>query len=231
MKKLLLFISMGIITIIFVLGINGLTYSQSKIKQENINNNLVTKEENENQNNWETEIQTFSINNLKEADTKTRKIIQEIVNRDMYSEPNFSNLSCKMVNKIDQEWLLISNNKFGLSPQYKIWQSIIKVEKNPEKQVILLGNKLGWTRKKPLTEEEYISPDWLYSDELNYTVNAPLGHLPWVGIDAEIIRQMSVDAGPGCGSCTIDAIYLQNDRFYRYIPALYKRFAQCLKTK
>jgi uncharacterized protein len=205
-KNLLLFLTILTLTLVVILGVNKLSYSKS------ISESLTP---------------FINVNNLQESDEKTRNFIREIVNPDMYSEPNFSALSCQDLKDIDKEWLLISKNKFGFTPQYKIWKQIKKIEKNPEKQVKMLGDKLGWTRKKPLTEEEYISPDWLYSDELNYSLKAPVGHLPWVGINGEIIRQMIVDSGPGCGSCTIDAMNLQNDRFYRYIPPLFKRFEQC----
>ncbi len=205
-KNIVLFLTISTLTLLLILGINKLSYSQSVA---------------------ETLAPFINVNYLRESDQKTRDYIQEIVNPDMYSDPNFAALSCQDLKDIDKEWLLISHDKFGFTPQYNIWKEIKKVEKKPEKQVKMLGDRLNWTRKQPLTEEEYISPDWLYSDELNYSLKASVGHLPWVGINGEIIRQMIVDSGPGCGSCTIDAMNLQNDRFYRYIPALFKRFEQC----
>jgi hypothetical protein len=222
-RRIFIFLIISLLGLLVVLGFNQFTYSTSIVAQEYEDNE--TKSE-VSELTVEEIIKTFSVNNLEEADRKTREIIQ--ANQDFYSGPGFDLLSCQLIKKIDQEWLLITNNRFGFSPQYKIWQKIKKIEKDPDKQVKMLGDRLGWTRKQPLTEPEFISPDWLYGDELNYSLQAPRGHLPWVGINSEIIRDMAANAGPGCGSCTIDAMNLQGDRFYRYIPDLFKRFQECL---
>jgi hypothetical protein len=213
-KNVTLFVTIFSITLLTILGfnLNKVTYSQS------------------NPSSLDSLIHSINVNYLQESDQKTREFIQKIVNPDLYSEPNFTALSCQDLKRIDQKWLIISNNKFGFSPQYKIWQAIKKVEQDPAKRSKMLGDRLGWTRQQPLTEEEYISPNWLYSDELDYSLKAPVGHLPWSGINAETIRDMISNAGPGCGSCTIDAISLQNDRFERYIPALFNHYEQCLKV-
>lgn len=37
------------------------------------------------------------------------------------------------------------------------------------------------------------------------------------------IHDLTQESDPGCGSCTIDALYLQGERFNRYIPLLFSR--------
>jgi hypothetical protein len=39
-----------------------------------------------------------------------------------------------------------------------------------------------------------------------------------------VLTNLLNDRSQGCGSCTIDAMYLSNDRYEAYLPALFARF-------
>jgi WD40 repeat protein len=61
--------------------------------------------------------------------------------------------------------------------------------------------------------------EWLTEMEITHSLDAPVGHLPWAGVSwAQISKLMSVES---CGSCTIDAMYVQGERFNQYLPILY----------
>lgn len=66
-------------------------------------------------------------------------------------------------------------------------------------------------------------------DEINYSINAPVGHLPWVGVSDAVVQDIAIpDDGGSCGSCTIDAMALRDSRFYGHIPSLMKRIQTAL---
>uniref|UniRef100_A0ACD5H2V9 Uncharacterized protein n=1 Tax=Desertifilum tharense IPPAS B-1220 TaxID=1781255 RepID=A0ACD5H2V9_9CYAN len=54
---------------------------------------------------------------------------------------------------------------------------------------------------------------------MNSSPEAPVGHFPWVGVDWQRISAMM--SAQSCGSCTIDAMYVQGERFNQYIPTLF----------
>jgi hypothetical protein len=61
--------------------------------------------------------------------------------------------------------------------------------------------------------------------ELNSTAAAPTGQFPWGGISSNLLSDILSE--PGCGSCTTDAIYLAEERYYDYVPALFTKLNQC----
>lgn len=156
------------------------------------------------------------------ADNETRRIMQSFVHRngDIFAEPIPTLIPPEVLQEIDRLWMDASGGRFGFSPQLAIWEELR--DRNYSDTNILakdFGDRVGWTRLTP--DEDYIftSPDWLTEPELTYSLDAPVGHLPWAGVDWSQIEGMLSD--PSCGSCTIDILYLQGDRFGRYLPALF----------
>ena len=82
---------------------------------------------------------------------------------------------CSDLRTIDTIWVRYSNRHFGFSVQKRIWESF---SGNPEfggnpdadyENFCRFGERLGWR----------VNGRWLNDDdELTFTLNAPVGHLP-----------------------------------------------------
>jgi len=131
-------------------------------------------------------------------------------------------LSPAQIRAIDEMWLRASNGRFGFSVQLQLWQQMRAAHpRNAEAAVNGLRDRLGWKLKTRRAEEDFISSDWLNESELTYSLAAPVGHLPWVGVSDAVVQSVAVPPpGVHCGVCTVDAMQLRNERFYQYIPQL-----------
>ncbi|HEY9596399.1 MAG TPA: serine/threonine-protein kinase [Cyanophyceae cyanobacterium] len=69
---------------------------------------------------------------------------------------------------IDQLWRDYSSDRFGLTVQQHIWQSVVETHKNEWKAWCCFGDRVGWRMKG----------NWLAHSSLNFTPNAPEGELP-----------------------------------------------------
>lgn len=131
----------------------------------------------------------------------------------------------ELIRAIDQMWLTTSNGRFGLSVQLRLWQEALADHpNNHEAAVNAFRDRVGWKLTAPRAEVDFISSDWLNESELTYSLQAPEGHLPWAGVSDEVVRSVAVPPPEvHCGSCTVDAMQLRNERFYLYIPQLMER--------
>ncbi|MEG3920970.1 GUN4 domain-containing protein [Microcoleus sp. T3_A4] len=73
---------------------------------------------------------------------------------------------------INKLWLEHSKGRFGFSVQKRIWESIVRTEREP---TIFHGRgckefdeRVGW----------YVKGDWIYYSDIKYSLTAPPGHLP-----------------------------------------------------
>lgn len=167
------------------------------------------------------------------ADIETRAILQRLAGT--YGELLFSSngvllrLPLADLQTIDTLWSNASGGRFGFSAQQRVWQQAAKGSKNAKEQTERFTQLVGWRRTKPLPDNdalgiEFSAASWLLDTELNYTASAPPGHLPWAGVSSSRLRDYINDRSLGCGSCTIDAMYLSGDRYFDYLPALFARF-------
>ncbi|HIK15714.1 MAG TPA: GUN4 domain-containing protein [Leptolyngbyaceae cyanobacterium M33_DOE_097] len=166
------------------------------------------------------------------ADIETRAIIQRLAGpkSDLLfsSQTALTRLPLKDLQTIDNLWAKASKGRFGFKAQQRIWNQIAKTTKNPKAQVDLFGQQVGWRKTKPgstnpLSNSEVGSTLWRFDTELQ-AINAPVGHYPWVGVSSSRLLDYLNERSLGCGSCTIDAIYLAGDRYYNYVPAFFNRY-------
>jgi hypothetical protein len=157
------------------------------------------------------------------ADRETRRLLAP----DSVLLPPFDSalVPPELIRAIDRMWLTASNGRFGFSVQLRLWQeALAKHPNNPEAAVNTFRDRVGWKLAAPRAEVDFISSEWLNESELTYSLQAPKGHLPWAGVSDEVVRSVAVPPPEvHCGSCTVDAMQLRNERFYRYLPQLMER--------
>lgn len=167
--------------------------------------------------------------NWQAADAETRRILQTwLLPGGDFGTPIASNIPPEILQTLDQLWTEASNGRFGFSVQRRIWEEVRSQHpSNTNDAARAFGDRVGWKRPTP-DGENFVSPEWLTEPELHYSIEAPAGHLPWTGVDWERIQAMlNVQS---CGSCMIDAMYLQGERFNRYLPVLFNWLATALEA-
>lgn len=100
-----------------------------------------------------------------EADHETVYKLKEVLGRQHPAYIKMADIKgffCEDLLTIDQLWLKYSKGRFGLSVQKRIWEILYR-------DWDMLGDRVGWRAE---------GGEWLYRDELTYTLNAPPGHLP-----------------------------------------------------
>jgi serine/threonine protein kinase len=89
------------------------------------------------------------------------------------------NFPCEDLQTLDQLWLHYSQNKFGISVQKKIYQSLGGTRDYNQKIWNAFADQVGWR----------VDNTWLYYGDITFDLEAPLGHLPTVvwGVGGGII--------------------------------------------
>jgi hypothetical protein len=166
-----------------------------------------------------------------DADRETRRIFDpQSVN---IRSQDTSKPTAEMIDAIDQAWLEASDGRFGLTPQLQRWKQLATKKFNDrEAKVDAFRDLVGWKMTQQRSEWNPVDSDWRNESELNYSLKAPIGHLPWVGVsDSEVSDVAIPDDGQSCGSCTIDAMALRNSRFYGHIPQYFEQIEAALKSQ
>jgi len=103
-----------------------------------------------------------------EADQETLAVMLKAAGREQegwLSSKSIENFRCTDLRTIDQLWVKYSEGRFGFSVQKRIWES---VGKDYEKY----GDRVGWRKRM------FWKNFWLKYNELTFSTNAPIGHLP-----------------------------------------------------
>ncbi|XHX77908.1 MAG: GUN4 domain-containing protein [Stenomitos frigidus ULC029] len=170
--------------------------------------------------------------NWQAADIETRAILQRLASPKgdllFSSKGVLSRLPWADLRTIDTLWSNASGGRFGFTAQQRVWQQAAKGSRNVKEQTERFAQTVGWRRTKPLPNNdalgiEFSAAAWLLDTELNITATAPPGHFPWAGVSSSRVSDYINDRALGCGSCTIDAMYLSGDRYFDYLPALFAR--------
>jgi hypothetical protein len=166
-----------------------------------------------------------------DADRETRRIFDPR-SVDIRSQ-DISKPTAEMIYAIDQAWLEASDGRFGLTPQLQRWKQLMtKKPSDREATVNAFRDLVGWKMTQQRAESHPTDSDWRNESELNYSLKAPIGHLPWVGVsDREVLDLAAPDDGESCGSCTIDAMALRSTRFYGHIPQYFEQIEAALKSQ
>jgi serine protease Do len=117
-----------------------------------------------------------------EADLQTYQLIDRIIktaknkNQSMFIElKTIAEFSCNDIRTIDALWKKYSDNKFGFSPQQKVWRTVNQNGDFSTQTWRQFATEVGWK-----TGDVNSSSGYLLYEELNFNPNgAPVGHLPW----------------------------------------------------
>ncbi|WP_375495825.1 GUN4 domain-containing protein [uncultured Nostoc sp.] len=134
----------------------------------------------------DSEVKYFELRELladrewKKADQKTRSIILKVAGQEKVGkldEKAIKDFPNKDAYTIDRLWIEYSDGRFGLSVQKKIYDSV-----NQNKQKF--GEEVGWSNKAGFFGGFFA---WKSYSELNFSLDAPEGHLPVWGVKDETI--------------------------------------------
>jgi hypothetical protein len=110
--------------------------------------------------------------NWEAADHETQLLMLEMVGRsqgDWIRKEEIVDFSCIDLQVIDRLWLKYSQGRYGFSAQKQIWFSMGDDPERCDRETwAAFGARLGWC----------VEQSWVYHDCLNFSLNAPEGHLP-----------------------------------------------------
>lgn len=104
----------------------------------------------------------------KEADQETARVMRLAADKkesDWLGSEDIQKIPCADLQKINQLWLRSSNRRFGFSVQRCVYQEEAEDFGN-------LGKRLGWKKR---------NGDWVKTPDVQWTIDAPEGHLPMGG--------------------------------------------------
>ena len=121
-------------------------------------------------------------NKWSEADIHTYQLIKQVVktaklqNKHIFIElKTIAEFSCPDIRTVDYLWKKYSKNKFGFSPQQRIWQNVNQKGDFSTQTWRRFATEVGWKKGEVASSSGYL----LY-EELDFEpTNAPAGHLPW----------------------------------------------------
>ncbi|MDB9314467.1 GUN4 domain-containing protein [Spirulina sp. CS-785/01] len=109
-----------------------------------------------------------------EADWESAKIMLKAVEREKqgYLIPaNLDKFPCQILEKINRFWLTASRGRFSLSYQKQLYTSLGGTRFLHPPIWRKFAQQMGW----------YAEGRWLQYDELDFSLDAPVGHLPVLG--------------------------------------------------
>ncbi|MGL5064237.1 MAG: protein kinase domain-containing protein [Microcoleus sp.] len=78
---------------------------------------------------------------------------------------------CEDLRTIDRLWVEYSQGRFGFSVQRRIYESLGGSHEYDSEVWNKLGDAVGWRK----------NGEWLYYNDLSFSIDAPTGNLPWRG--------------------------------------------------
>ncbi|MBF1989535.1 GUN4 domain-containing protein [Fischerella thermalis] len=111
----------------------------------------------------------------KQADRETLTLLLKVAGREKEGWLNIQSINqlpCIDLCTIDQLWLKYSNERFGLSVQKGIWESVGAQGDTDYEIWCKFCDHVGWR----------VNNNWLFYSDLTFTSDAPQGHFPAAGV-------------------------------------------------
>ncbi len=89
---------------------------------------------------------------------------------------NIKYLPCEDILIIDRLWHKASGGKFSFSAQSTIWHQCEQLRWDQNRAMAMFGDRVGWRVSNILFNAYH----WKGYDDLNFSLSAPKGHLPWI---------------------------------------------------
>lgn len=134
------------------------------------------------------------------ADAETTRLLVENVDVGGYTgvdADEASRIDCGLLSSIDTHWSEASDGRFGLRVQEGVLAETMVKGFSSNETWREFGRELGWVRGRA----------WITSVDVDYSIDAPIGHLPYV---------------PGIGTV------VTTGRIYEGFRVFYSRVADCL---
>ena len=134
------------------------------------------------------------------ADAETRRLLIEDVDVGGYTgvdADEASRIDCGLLSSIDTRWSEASGGRFGLRVQEGVLAETNAKGFSSNETWREFGREVGWVHGR----------EWITSADVDYSIEAPVGHLPYI---------------PGIGTA------VTTGRVYEGFLVFYSRVADCL---
>ena len=138
-----------------------------------------------------------------QADELTYDLMSQAGDNDnsgFITSTELKDLPCEDLQTIDRLWVEYSQGKFGLSVQQRIYQGLGSPDDVDIDNYRNFAQQVGWAKK-----DNPQDPDYYLYDDLNFSLNAPLGHLPrwsW-GLNIAVVYSRMSYLTPRLSECKI----------------------------
>jgi hypothetical protein len=117
----------------------------------------------------------------KEADQETRIAMFRAIGLDPFGEPlpnpyRIAECPCRDLQIVNQLWVQYSRGRFGFSVQRSIWRPLHDLYWDKADVWGSFGDRVGWRSGLMFTDKR-----WKRYGEMTFSLNAPVGHLPFLG--------------------------------------------------
>lgn len=116
-----------------------------------------------------------------EADQETKELMLKAVEQEdsgWIDKKIMKNFPCEDLKTIDQLWVKYSKGRFGFSVQKRIYKSLGGKREYDKRMWEATSEKVGWRANKK----------WLLEENLNFSLTAPIGHLPSAALSGLLER-------------------------------------------
>ena len=137
--------------------------------------------------------------NWQAADRETQRLLVDEADVGGYKgvdADEASRIECDLLLAVDDAWVAASRGRYGFAAQNRIIAETIDAGYSTNETWRVFGRSVGWVDAN----------GWIEADSVNYSSDAPEGHLPWV---------------PGMGTV------VNTGRSYEGFTAFYNRYNSC----
>lgn len=138
-----------------------------------------------------------------QADEMTYDLMTKAGDQDnsgFITSTELEDIACEDLQTIDRLWLEYSQGKFGLSVQQQIYKSLASSQAIDINTYRQFSQQVGWTK-----QDNPNDPDYYLYDDLNFSINAPPGHLPrwsW-GLNIAVVYSRMSYLTPRLSECQL----------------------------
>ncbi|MGK7957440.1 MAG: GUN4 domain-containing protein [Crocosphaera sp.] len=138
-----------------------------------------------------------------QADEMTYALMSQAGDKDnsgFITSTELEYLACEDLQTIDRLWVQYSQGKFGLSVQQRIYQSLGSPTTVDIEYYRNFARQVGWVKRDNPSD-----PDYYLYDDLNFSLNAPSGHLPrwsW-GLNIAVVYSRMSYLTPRLSQCEL----------------------------